>query len=68
MMSVAVTSSKALGTSVHVLTTDPGELAAAEMAVHETLSEVDQAYSRFRSDSELSRLNAAAGRPVRVSP
>src|SRR5437899_185006 len=67
MMQVAVTSWKALGTSVHVLTTDPGELVAAEMAVDETLREVDQAYSRFRDDSELSRLNAGAGRPVRVS-
>ena len=68
MMPVAVTSWKALGASVHVLTTDPKELAAAEMAVDETLREVDQAYSRFRDDSELNRLNAGAGRPVRVSP
>ena len=67
MMQVAVTSWKALGASVHVLTTDPGELVAAEMAVDETLREIDQAYSRFRDDSELSRLNAGAGRPVRVS-
>jgi len=67
-MAVASKTWKALGTSVHVLTTDPHELAAAELAVREILEDVDAAYSRFRADSELSRLNAEAGRTVSVSP
>src|SRR3989442_3794319 len=67
-MALAVKSWKALGTSVHVPATDAGELVAATTAVSEVLDEVDIAYSRFRDDSELSRLNASPGRPVRVSP
>src|SRR2546423_11182978 len=76
---VALKSWRALGTSVHVITNDPlpgpphkGEgkraLEAAELAVHEVLQDVDAAYSRFRDDSELSRLNGHAGRSVQVSP
>lgn len=67
-MAVAVKTWKALGTSAHVLTTDPRELPAAELAVKEILEDVDAAYSRFRADSELSKLNAGAGRTVNVSP
>ncbi len=67
-MSVAVKSWEALGTSVHVLTTDPHQVAAAEAAVREILQEVDAACSRFRDDSELSRLNASNGRAVEASP
>ena len=67
-MAVALKTWKALGTSVHVLTTDPPELPAAEMAVREILEDVDAAYSRFRKDSELSRLNASGGRTMSASP
>ena len=67
-MAVALKSWKALGTSVHVLTTIGSELGRAEVAVSDVLMDVDATYSRFRDDSELSRLNASAGRPVRVSP
>lgn len=67
-MAVALKTWKALGTSVHVLTTDPRQLPAAEMAVKDILEDVDAAYSRFREDSELSRLNAGGGRTVNVSP
>jgi len=67
-MTVALKSWKALGTSVHVLATDAGALGRATTAVSEVLEDVDTAYSRFRQDSELSRLNANPGRVVRVSP
>lgn len=67
-MPVARKSWKALGTSVHVLTTHPEELDRATTAVGKILDDVDSTYSRFRDDSELSRLNASAGRTVRVSP
>jgi thiamine biosynthesis lipoprotein ApbE len=67
-MTVAVKSWKALGTSVHVLATDDDRLGRATTAVHEVLEDVDAVYSRFREDSELSRLNANAGRTIGVSP
>jgi thiamine biosynthesis lipoprotein len=47
-----------------------GVRTAAEEALailRRELAAIDAAASRFRTDSELSRLNAAAGRPVRVS-
>jgi len=66
-MAIALKSWKALGTSVHVATTNAAELGRAEVAVSDVLLDVDATYSRFR-DSELTRLNASAGRPVQVSP
>jgi thiamine biosynthesis lipoprotein ApbE len=67
-MTVALKSWKALGTSVHVLATNDDGLGRATTAVREILEDVDAVYSRFREDSELSRLNAGAGRTLRVSP
>ena len=67
-MAVAVKSWKALGTSVHVLSTHDDGLEAATTAVRDVLEDVDEAYSRFREDSELTRLNANAGRTIRISP
>ncbi len=67
-MTIALKSWKALGTSVHVLATNATQLDLATIAVSEVLEDVDTAYSRFREDSELSRLNASPGRVVRVSP
>src|SRR6266852_3713742 len=67
-MAVTLKSWKALGTSVHVLATNATQLDLATIAVSEVLEDVDTAYSRFREDSELSRLNASPGRTVRVSP
>ena len=45
-----------------------GALAAARRAVEAELAAIDAACSRFREDSELSRLNAAAGAPAAVGP
>jgi len=58
----------ALGTTATVLVTDPGSLEAIERKVRVDLDAVDLACSRFRADSELSRLNERPGRPVPVSP
>ena len=52
---------EALGTTAIVATTQPDQLAAAVEAVRATIAEIDVACSRFRADSELSRVNAAAG-------
>ncbi len=58
----------ALGTSVHVLATDDDTLDAAAGEVAPLLARIDETLSRFRADSELSAVNAAAGREVEVSP
>jgi thiamine biosynthesis lipoprotein ApbE len=67
-MAVALKSWKALGTSVHVLSTHGNRVEAATTAVRDVLEDVDEAYSRFREDSELAQLNANAGRTIRISP
>jgi thiamine biosynthesis lipoprotein len=58
----------ALGCRVHLVVTDPGQLAAARSLLEADLDEVDVACSRFRPDSELVALDQARGRPARVSP
>ena len=58
---------RALGTGVRLLVLH-GDLAAARSAVERVLDDVDLAYSRFRPDSELIAVNAAAGRTVRLGP
>ena len=58
---------RALGTNVHLIVLD-GDLAAARASVERLLGAVDLAYSRFRPDSELMRLQATPGRSGRVSP
>jgi len=58
---------RALGTSVHLLVLD-GDLPGARAHVETLLDDVDRTYSRFRPDSELMTLQAAAGRRSRVSP
>lgn len=58
---LASSKGRALGTDVRVVVTRPHLLAAARSAVDRVLDDIDVACSRFREDSELSRLNAAAG-------
>jgi thiamine biosynthesis lipoprotein len=59
---------QALGTSVVLRLAGPGSLDAARAAVEADLDAVDRACSRFRGDSELSAVNGAHGRPVRIGP
>jgi thiamine biosynthesis lipoprotein ApbE len=59
---------QALGTSVDLLLSDAGLIDEARAIVERQLEEVDRACSRFREDSELSRVNAQAGRTVAVGP
>jgi thiamine biosynthesis lipoprotein len=56
------------GTTARLVVTDPDRLQAARQLVVDRLAAVDRACSRFRSDSEVRRVQRAAGRPVRVSP
>jgi thiamine biosynthesis lipoprotein ApbE len=58
----------ALGTTVTVATTKPAALEAVLAVVSNEVSELDQAASRFRDDSELTMLNRSSGRPVEISP
>ncbi|MET7479301.1 FAD:protein FMN transferase [Streptomyces sp. NPDC005648] len=56
----------ALGTTAVLLVADPGALSAAEAVLRAELAAVDATCSRFRADSELTRVNLAAGSPVMV--
>jgi thiamine biosynthesis lipoprotein ApbE len=67
-MSLAAVDDRAIGTTVRVVVTEAALLDAAKSAVDRVVAEIDAACSRFREDSELSRLHAAAGREVQVSP
>jgi FAD:protein FMN transferase len=58
---------RALGTTAELAVSDADALSAAQRAVVAELTAIDAACSRFRPDSELVRLNAAAGRTVAVS-
>jgi len=58
---------KALGTSAHLLVTEPGGTDRACALLTAELDAIDRACSRFRPDSELWRVNNACGQTVRVS-
>ena len=66
-MSLAATSFPALGTTAVVAVAEPHGLDRARRVLADHLHAIDEACSRFRSDSELVRLNAGSGRPVAVS-
>jgi FAD:protein FMN transferase len=55
------------GTTAVLLVTSPDAAGPARSIADRVLAEVDLACSRFRPDSELSRLNAADGEPVEIS-
>jgi FAD:protein FMN transferase len=57
---------EAFGTSVLLRVTDAGALAHARAQVERELEAIDRACSRFRADSELSRVNASEGRTVQI--
>jgi thiamine biosynthesis lipoprotein len=65
---LAIADDRALGCPMRVIVTRPRSLAGAKAAVDEVIAAIDSAASRFREDSELSRLNAAPEREVTVSP
>ena len=68
MSTPSVSQWRALGTSAMLLVDGDAPPAAARAAVEAEIAAIDQACSRFRDDSELSRLNANPGRPVTISP
>ena len=58
----------ALGTTASVAVTEAAALEVARQAVVDELEVLDAACSRFRNDSELSRLNRAGGCPFPAGP
>jgi FAD:protein FMN transferase len=62
------TSWQALGTSVELVVRDGRALPQARAIVEAELHEIDLACSRFRADSDLTRVNAHAGCHVSVRP
>jgi FAD:protein FMN transferase len=59
---------QALGSTAFVAVTASARLEAAVASVRRIVAEIDIACSRFRPDSELSRVNAAAGRAEHAGP
>jgi thiamine biosynthesis lipoprotein len=59
---------QALGTRTVIAVTEPSTLESARDLVATELAAIDRTCSRFRDDSELVRLNAAAGEAISVSP
>ncbi|MGI9009226.1 MAG: FAD:protein FMN transferase [Streptosporangiaceae bacterium] len=55
------------GTAAVLIVTEPAALPAARSLADAELAAIDKACSRFRPDSELSRLNATTGQPQPVS-
>jgi FAD:protein FMN transferase len=60
-MNLTVHRGTAFGTSMRVVVTEPAHLDAATALVQEVVESIDLACSRFRDDSELSRILAGAG-------
>ena len=58
---------RAIGTTATVVVPEPADAAAAERLLATELAAIDLACSRFRDDSELQAVHAAAGRTVTVS-
>lgn len=59
---------KVMGTDAVVLTTEPESAERATAIALEAIEVIEAACSRFRPDSDLSRVNEAAGTPVVVGP
>ena len=66
--SIASAEWQALGTLARVVVTDTGALAEAVTIGRREIEAVDAACSRFRADSELTRLNQAGGACTSISP
>lgn len=64
---LGIVDDRALGTSMRLVVTRPEQLAAAKNAADRVIKEIDDAASRFRADSELSRVNREPGRQIRIS-
>jgi len=64
---VVVATSRALSTGIQVAVTRSDALPAAQLLVAQALDDIDRAASRFRGDSDITRINQARGHAVAVS-
>ena len=64
---LGIVDDRALGTSMRLIVTRPEAVATAKEAADRIIKAIDDVASRFREDSELSRVNREAGREVRIS-
>jgi len=58
----------ALGTTATAVVTEPASLPQARAILEDVIADLDRSCSRFRDDSELTHVNEAAGRAVKVGP
>lgn len=65
---LGIVDDRALGTSMRLIVTRADRLSVAKEAADQVVNAIDEAASRFREESELSRLNRNPGRQVQVSP
>jgi thiamine biosynthesis lipoprotein len=65
---LGIVDDRALGTNMRLIVTRSDRLAAAKAAADRVIKAIDEAASRFRDDSELSRINREPGRRIAVSP
>lgn len=56
-----------IGCRAEIMVTDAGSLLGAIEILHQEIDRIDRAASRFRSDSEITCVQRANGRPVKVS-
>lgn len=54
------------GGNATIMTTQESRLSLVRDSVDQVVADIDQACSAYRDDSDLARVNAGAGRPVRV--
>jgi len=64
---LGIVDDRALGTNMRLIVTRPDRLADAKAAADRVINAIDDAASRFRDDSELSRINREPGRQFQVS-
>jgi thiamine biosynthesis lipoprotein ApbE len=64
---LASTTGRAFGTTQHVVVTQPDRLDVASQAVDRVVADIDRTCSRFRVDSEITRLQARAGAWMPIS-
>lgn len=64
---VVVATSRALSTGIQVAVTRSDALPTAQLLVARCLDDIDRAASRFRGDSDITRINQAGGQAVAVS-
>jgi thiamine biosynthesis lipoprotein len=67
MSEPAAASFPSIGTTAQIVVADCGALEGARLVLEDELDRIDRACSRFREDSELSRVNRRAGRWTDVS-